>query len=74
MDEFMKFMLLSGALKNTEKAEPTNNIFQNNFNKSISNNNNFVCPECLSEVGRSKEYCPDCGCPIEYIKAMEKSK
>ena len=35
MDEFMKFMLLSGALKNTEKAEPTKNIFQNNFNKSI---------------------------------------
>ena len=72
MDEFMKFMLLSGAFKNTEKAEPTNNIFQNNFNKSISNNNNFVCPECLSEVGRSEEYCPACGCPIEYIKSNQK--
>ena len=38
MDEFMKLMLLSGALKNTEKAEPTNNTFQNNFNKSINGN------------------------------------
>ena len=64
MDEFMKFMLLSGALKNTEKAEPTNNTFQKNFNKSISNNNHFVCSECFSEVGQSEEYCPACGCPI----------
>lgn len=31
----------------------------------------FVCPECKSDVESSSPFCPECGCPMEYIKSNQ---
>lgn len=106
VDDFMKFMLLSGALEKGENLEPTNNMFQNEFNTSsadiilqnpvYSENKNeklefinntvqnkfnisssddefLVCPICNNDKVRpSENYCPICGCSMDYIKTYQK--
>lgn len=41
---------------------------------SVQMNDSYICPECMSEVEYSEKYCPDCGCPIEYIKPNREHK
>ena len=32
----------------------------------------LVCPECGKKVSEYASACPECGCPIEVIKAQQK--
>ena len=94
MDDFMKFMLLSGNLEKMQKdLEPieNNNDSINLYDPNIDYNhfsyerfeggNNvkysdtrtsaikLICPECKKQdVNINEPYCPDCGCPIDYIR------
>ena len=94
MDDFMKFMLLSGNLEKMQKdLEPIKNsndsidLYDKNIGynhfvyESFERGNNakhndtpnsvikLICPECKKQdVNINEPYCPDCGCPIDYIR------
>lgn len=68
MDEFMKFMLLSGALKNIENSKPSNN------NETITNDNFIVPSNDSSEANQSKKYFTFTESKKEHIKYNPQSQ